>query len=292
MKLGVIGGSGLYELDGLKGLREERVDTPFGSPSDPVVCGELAGVELFFIPRHGKGHRLLPSEINYRANIMALKLLGVKRVLGVTAVGSLQEALRPRDIMFPDQYFDRTKNSSAHTFFGEGIVAHVGFSDPGCEDMRRILAEVSRKVIAGSGDKDRRVQKGGTYVNMEGPAFSTRAESKFHRQLGYDVIGMTSLAEAKLCREAEMCYQVMSLITDYDCWHESESPVTVEMIIGHLQENTALAKNVLSELVKVIGEPKGCGCRKALEYAIVTSRDAMPPETVRKLSPIIGKYVK
>jgi 5'-methylthioadenosine phosphorylase len=292
MKLGVIGGSGLYALEGMENVREEQVDTPFGSPSDPVVCGTLHGVEMFFIPRHGKGHRLLPSEINYRANIMALKMLGVQRVLGVTAVGSLKEDLRPRDVMMPDQYFDRTKNSAEHTFFGDGIVAHVAFSHPGCPEMRSLLGEVVEKVIAVSDNADRRVQVGGTYVNMEGPAFSTRAESTFHRQFGYDVIGMTSLAEAKLCREAEMCYQVMSMITDYDCWHESEEPVTVEMIIGHLTANTALAKEVLSELVKGIGEQKDCGCAGILEYAIITTPSAMPEETVKKLSPIIGKYVK
>ncbi len=292
MKLGVIGGSGLYALEGMENVKEEQVETPFGSPSDPVVCGTLHGVEMFFIPRHGKGHRLLPSEINYRANIMALKMLGVQRVLGVTAVGSLKEELRPRDIALPDQYFDRTKNSSAHTFFGEGIVAHVPFSDPGCPEMRKLAESAAKKAISESDNPDRRVQLGGTYVNMEGPAFSTRAESNFHRQFGYDVIGMTSLAEAKLCREAEMCYQVVSMITDYDCWHESESPVTLEMIIGHLTANTALAKSILEELVKDIGEQKDCGCAGTLEFSIVTSPSAMPDETVKKLAPIIGKYVK
>ena len=291
MKLGVIGGSGLYELDGLEDLREERVETPFGEPSDPIVCGKLNGVEMFFVPRHGKGHRLLPSEINYRANIMALKMLGVQRVIGVTAVGSLKEELRPRDILLPDQYFDRTKNSSAHTFFGEGIVAHVTFGDPGCPELRQVMSGVCEKVIAASDHSDRRVQVGGTYVNMEGPAFSTRAESNFHRQFGYDVIGMTSLAEAKLCREAEMCYQVMSMITDYDSWHEAKDPVTLDMIIGHLTANKDLAKDALTALAGVIGEQKDCGCGSSVGSAIVTERDLMPEATVKKLAPIIGKYI-
>lgn len=291
MKLGVIGGSGLYALDGLEDIREERVETSFGEPSDPIVCGTLNGVEMFFVPRHGKGHRLLPSEINYRANIMALKMLGVQRVIGVTAVGSLKEELRPCDILLPDQYFDRTKNSSAHTFFGEGIVAHVTFSDPGCPELRKMMGAVSEKVIAASDNQDRRVQVGGTYVNMEGPAFSTRAESNFHRQLGFDVIGMTSLAEAKLCREAEMCYQVMSMITDYDCWREAEEAVTVEVVLRHLAANSALAKDILVAMTGVIAEQKDCGCGNSVGCAIVTDRSCMPEATVKKLAPIIGKYI-
>ena len=292
MKLGVIGGSGLYELDGLEDLREEQMETPFGTPSDPVVRGKLHGVEMFFLPRHGRGHRLLPSEINYRANIMAFKMLGIKRVIGVTAVGSLKAELRPRDVVIPDQYFDRTKNSEGHTFFGEGVVAHVGFSDPGCSDLRAVLGEASGRAIAASDNSDRTVSVGGTYVNMEGPAFSTRAESLFHKGLGYDVIGMTSLAEAKLCREAEMCYQNLSMVTDYDCWRESEEPVTLEIIIGHLNANTVLAKAILGELVKVVAEQKDCACATALNYAIVTEHSTIPEATLKKLAPIIGKYVK
>ena len=292
MKLGIIGGSGLYELDGLEDLREEQIETPFGAPSDPVVRGKLHGVELFFLPRHGRGHRLLPSEINYRANIMAFKMLGIKRVIGVTAVGSLKGELRPRDVVIPDQYFDRTKNSEEHTFFGEGVVAHVGFSDPGCAELRAVMGEAGKKAISASDNSDRTVNVGGTYVNMEGPAFSTRAESLFHKNLGYDVIGMTSLAEAKLCREAEMCYQNLSMVTDYDCWRESEEPVTLEIIIGHLNANTKLAKAILAEVVQSISEQADCGCANALNYAIVTEHSTIPEATLKKLAPIIGKYVK
>lgn len=292
MKFGVIGGSGLYEMEGLTGLREEKVDTPFGEPSDIMICGKINGVEMYFLPRHGRGHRILPSEINYRANIMAFKMLGVERVISISAVGSLKEELRPRDIVLPDQYFDRTKNSPAHTFFGEGIVAHVPFAYPGCGELRDIIDRVARRVISLSSDKGRRVQKDGTYVNMEGPAFSTRAEADFHRRLGFDVIGMTSLAEAKLCREAEMCYQAIALVTDYDCWHETEEAVSLEMILGHLKANTDLAMQILPELVKEIGPQHDCACGDMLKYAIVTERKAMREETVRKLAPIIGKYVQ
>jgi len=272
-------------------VREERVQTPFGDSSDPIVIGTSNGVEMCFLPRHGRGHRFLPSEITYRANIMAFTMLGVNRIISISAVGSLKETIRPRDIVLPDQYFDRTKNSSAHTFFGEGIVAHVPFSDPGCAELRDIIAKVSEKVIARTDHTDRKVHKGGTYVNMEGPAFSTKAESHFHRKFGYDIIGMTSLAEAKLCREAEMCYQAVSLVTDYDCWHESEGPVTLEVILGHLSANTKLSKAIIAELAAVVGDQKDCGCTGVLKWAIVTERRMMPEATVRKLAPIIGKYV-
>lgn len=291
MKLGVIGGSGLYDMDEMEGLREEVVQTSFGDPSDPIVVGSLNGVEMFFLPRHGRGHRILPSEINYRANIMAFKMLGVDRVISISAVGSLKEELRPRDVVLPDQYFDRTKNSSGHTFFGEGIVAHVPFSDPACSELRSVIEKAAAAAIAKSDDAGRRIQSCGTYVNMEGPAFSTKAESNFHRQFGYDIVGMTSLAEAKLCREAEMCYQAVSLVTDYDCWHETEAPVTLEVILGHLSANTQLSKAILAELASVVGKQKDCGCADVLKWAIVTERNRMPDATVKKLAPIIGKYV-
>ncbi len=292
IKLGIIGGSGLYEIVGLQNVRSTRLETPFGDPSDSYVCGTLAGHELFFLPRHGRGHRLLPSEIPHRANIFGFKLLGVDAVVSVSAVGSLREELRPRDVVLPDQYYDRTKNSVEHTFFGKGIVAHVQFGDPACPAFRAVIAEVIRKVLKEENSKSRLFDKG-TYVNMEGPAFSTRAESNAYRAQKCDVIGMTSLAEAKLCREAELCYQAISLVTDYDCWHESEEAVSVEMIIGHLNANVALARKILSQLGPALEtQPKACECRTALKYAVMTHPDFITPETKQRLAPIIGKYIK
>ena len=292
MKIGIIGGSGLYDIEGIRNVKHRKVKTPFGAPSDMYAHGMLNGREVFFLPRHGRGHRLLPAEINHRANILGFKLLGVERIVSISAVGSLKQTLRPRDVVLPDQYFDRTKKSLEHTFFGKGIVAHVPFGEPTCNELRRIVARVARKVIAGQSEgRDRTVVERGTYVNMEGPAFSTRAESNTYRGLGFDVIGMTSLGEAKLCREAEICYQSVALVTDYDCWHQSEEPVTVEMIIGHLMANTALAKEILKELVPVLPEDRQCSCGSALQNAIMTDRKAIPAPLKKTLKPIIGKYL-
>jgi len=292
MKLGVIGGSGLYEMEGLRDVRPQVVETPFGAPSDAYMCGRLGDREVFFLPRHGRGHRLLPSEINHRANIFGFKLLGVERIISVSAVGSLKEQLRPRDIVLPDQYFDRTRKSEEHTFFGQGIVAHVAFGEPACPELRQATVRVALKVIERLGLAGKvKVYEGGTYVNMEGPAFSTKAESNFYRRQGFDVIGMTSLPEAKLCREAEICYQALAMVTDYDCWHESEEPVTVEMILSHLEANTRLAKEIVAELALHLPEKRACACGAALKHAILTRSENMPPERKRALWPILQKYV-
>ncbi len=292
MKTGIIGGSGIYDIEGLKKVREKKLKTPFGSPSDSYVCGELKGCEVFFLPRHGRGHRLLPSEINHRANIFGFKLLGVERVVSISAVGSLKEELRPEDIVLPDQYFDRTKRSAEHTFFGNGIVAHVQFGEPTCALLRKTMADVARKVLASMPEKkDVKLFPGGIYVNMEGPAFSTKAEAHFHRKMGFDVVGMTSLAEAKLCREAGICYQAMAMVTDYDCWHESEDSVTVEMIVKHLMANADLGKKVVTELMPALQVARTCGCADALQNAIITAKEKIPAKVKKALKPIIGKYV-
>jgi 5'-methylthioadenosine phosphorylase len=292
MKLGIIGGSGVYDLEGLEQVKRKELKTPFGSPSDAFVTGRLGGHEIFFLPRHGKGHRIMPSEINHRANIFGMKLMGVDRVLSISAVGSLRENIHPRDIVLPDQYFDRTKKAEEHTFFGNGIVAHVAFSDPTCPSLRRLLAQTARETVAGRpGPKPVNVIDGGTYVNMEGPAFSTRAESETYRHLGFHIIGMTSLPEAKLCREAEICYQAMSMVTDYDCWHQEEGPVNVEMVIGHLMANTSLAKEIIARLVSTLPERSDCTCSTALKNAIITDRSVITNQIRERLAPLIGKYV-
>ena len=291
MKLGIIGGSGLYDIEGIEDVQRVDVKTPFGAPSDSYVRGRLEGRDVFFLPRHGRGHRLLPSEINHKANIYGFKTLGVERIVSVSAVGSLKEELQPRDIILPDQYFDRTKGSLAHTFFGNGIVAHVAFGEPACHELRKIVAAVANAAVADTPEaKGRKVVVRGTYVNMEGPAFSTKAESRAYRQLGFDVIGMTSLPEAKLAREAEICYQAIAMVTDYDCWRESEESVTVEMIIGHLTANVTLAKAILRRLVGAIPESRGCGCGDALKSAIFTRPDAIPAATREALRPIVGRH--
>ena len=293
MKLGIIGGSGLYEMKALKDIQSIHVDTPFGPPSDAYFHGKLGDTDVFFLSRHGRGHRKTPSEINHRANILGFKLLGVERVVGFSAVGSLREELRPRDIVIPDQFFDRTKKSLEHTFFGNGIVAHVPFGDPVCAELRDILHSITSRLMARkkmyAGLK---VRNGATYVNMEGPAFSTKAESNVYRQLGFDVIGMTSLPEAKLCREAEICYANFSMVTDYDCWHESEETVSIEMILENLKANVAIAYDVLADLIKTITPAKSCKCGCALNNAIVTAPDVIPESTKAAIEPIIRKYVK
>lgn len=291
MKLGIIGGSGIYQLEGLQKITAVKVDTPFGAPSDELICGWLAGREVVFLPRHGKGHRLMPSEINHRANIYAFKLLGIERILSVSAVGSLREEYRPRDIVLPSQYYDRTKSSREHTFFGRGLVAHVAFAEPICPDLRAFLFQQIQHALTRRGETKSRLHNGGTYVCMEGPAFSTRAESLAYRQLGGDVIGMTSLPEAKLCREAEICYAAMAMVTDYDCWREGEEHVTVEMIIANLVANTALAKDVLAHLITTLPETRACNCGSALRDALITERGAIPAETKQSLQALIGKYL-
>ena len=288
--IGFIGGSGVYDLEGLESVGEKKVETPFGDPSDAFITGSIGGREVCFLPRHGRGHRILPSEINHRANIYAFKSLGVDQIVSVSAVGSLREEIRPRDIVLPDQYFDRTKKSAEHTFFGEGIVAHVSFAEPGCPCLREIMQPIIRKAVSDA-DRDVRLTVGGTYVNMEGPAFSTKAESHAYRQLGFDIIGMTSMPEAKLCREAEICYQAMAMVTDYDCWHETEEVVTVSTVLEHLRANTALAQTIVATIAGALPASADCPCQSTLEGALFTAPDAMPEDRKKALGPIIGKYV-
>lgn len=292
MKIGVIGGSGFYELKGLSGVEELTLETPFGSTSDAIVHGVLEGRDVYFLPRHGRGHRLLPSEINHRANIYALKLLGVDTILSISAVGSLREHLRPRDLVLPDQYVDRTKQSASHTFFGDGLVAHVPFGEPACGTLRAAIAVAASEVLGQqSPSSGVQVTDRGTYVCMEGPAFSTRAESNINRQLGGDLIGMTSLPEAKLCREAEICYQALAFVTDYDCWHETEEAVSLEVVLRHLEANTRLAKEILRVLIPAIPEGRACHCRTALAQAIATDREAISEAVKRRLAPLLSRYL-
>lgn len=282
-RIGIIGGSGLYSMPGLTGAREIRVKTPFGSPSDAIVVGSLEGRRVAFLARHGRGHRFSPSEINYRANICAMKMLGVERIISVSAVGSLREDLPPLDFLVPDQFFDRTR-LRVSTFFGGGIVAHVGFDKPACADLSARLAGACTTIGV-------KVHRGGTYVCMEGPQFSTLAESHTYRQLRFDIIGMTNLTEAKLAREAEICYATLAMITDYDCWHPMHDAVTLEEIIGNLNKNTENAQRAIREAVGAIGEERNCKCGSALAHAILTDRKLISASTKRRLAPIIGKYI-
>ncbi len=290
MKLGVIGGSGVYEIEGVQNVRYETPENPFGEASDAFCCAELNGAELVFLPRHGRQHRIMPSEINHRANVYGFKALGVDCVISVSAVGSLKAELRPRDIVLPDQYYDRTKKALEHTFFGKGVVAHVSMADPTCPSLRETMARTARDVIEREGLPNE-VHVGGTYVNMEGPAFSTRAESNVYRGHGFDVIGMTSLGEAKLFREAEICYQPMAMVTDYDCWHEEAGNVTVEMVIGHLVANTALAKLIVSEWASRMEDVRDCQCRGAMQNAILTPAAAITDADRERLGLILGHHV-
>jgi 5'-methylthioadenosine phosphorylase len=282
--IGVIGGSGLYDMEGLEEVRRIRVETPFGDPSDEYVTGVLNGVRLVFLPRHGRGHRYLPSEVNYCANIYGMKQLGVQRIISVSAVGSLKDAIAPGHIVIPDQFYDRTKGIRRDTFFGEGIVAHAGFADPVCNSLSDTLYSAALKAGA-------TVHKGGTYICMEGPAFSTRAESFSYLGLGASVIGMTNLTEAKLAREAELCYGIIALSTDYDCWHEHHDDVTVEAIIQIIHQNVAMAKNIIRHAVAEISAERSCTCGSAMQYAIITDKAVIPAETRQKLEPIVGKYL-
>ncbi|MDZ7725671.1 MAG: S-methyl-5'-thioadenosine phosphorylase [candidate division KSB1 bacterium] len=286
-RIGIIGGSGLYEIEGLRTLRQERIDTPFGEPSDVYSIGELEGKQIVFLPRHGKGHRLLPTEVNNRANIYGFKSLGVQHILSVSAVGSLRKDYKPTDAVIIDQLFDRTNQARAHTFFGDGIVAHIQFADPLCAHLRQLLLQ------AGAGI-DANVHDGGIYINVEGPQFSTLAESETYRQWGMDVIGMTQVSEAKLAREAEICYATLALVTDFDCWYEAETgeTVSVEMIMNYIQANTQTAKKILRRVIPQIPEQQDCSCAKALSGSFMTPRELWPQETIDKLEPILKKYAK
>jgi 5'-methylthioadenosine phosphorylase len=279
--IGIIGGSGLYQIDGLSEITEHRVETPFGMPSDAIIGGRLARRRVFFLPRHARGHRLQPHELPHRANIWALRSLGVRFVICVTAVGSLQERYAPEDIVLPSQFFDRT--SQIHTFFGGGIVAHVSFAEPLCPSLRELLLREAEALGYCTHD-------GGTYVNMDGPQFSTRAESETNRKLGFDVIGMTNLAEAKLCREAEIAMATMAMITDYDCWKIEEEPVTADAVIAHLTANAAAAKAVIARVIPHIPTEANWPEHRALDSALVTDRKLWPAETAEKLRPILGRF--
>lgn len=282
--IGIIGGSGLYDLDGFANREELDIATPFGPPSDKLIAGDFAGRRVVFLPRHGKGHRILPTELNHRANIWALRSLNVRWIIAVTAVGSLQEQYHPRDIVLPDQFFDRTSRREHHTFFGRGIVAHVAFGDPISTGLRTLLNEESTALGL-------RVHNGGTYVCMDGPAFSTRAESNANRQLGFDVIGMTNLPEAKLAREAEIALATLAMITDYDCWKVEEEAVTAEAVIGHLHANVASAKAVLARIIPRIPTSPEAPEHRALDSAIMTDRSLWPQATVEELLPIVSRFI-
>ena len=281
--IGIIGGSGLYDMAELTDREERTVETPFGDPSGPYTLGTLRGRRAAFLPRHGAGHRILPSELNFRANIYGFKLLGVERILSASAVGSLKEEYRPLDIVVPDQFFDRTK-ARISTFFGRGLVAHVAFAHPVCGDLANVAADSVESVGA-------RVHRGGTYVNMEGPQFSTLAESRLYRSWGMDVIGMTNLQEAKLAREAEICYATLALVTDYDCWHPDHDSVTVDLIIANLMQNAVTAQKTIAEAVSRLSGARTCACKDALATAIITRPEHVPERTKKELAPIIGKYM-
>ena len=283
-RIGVIGGSGLYHIEGLTRQKWVQVKTPFGLPSDEFLTGELSGREVVFLPRHGRGHRVMPSELNHRANIWAMKKLGVAWIISASAVGSLQARYKPCDFVLIDQFLDRTKRSFEHTFFGRGIIAHIAFADPICEELRQLLLKTARALKA-------RVHDGGTYVNMEGPAFSTRAESLTNRKLGYDVIGMTNLGEAKCAREAEIAYATMAMVTDYDCWKVDEAHVTIEMVIQNLTRNAATAKKIIAGVIPRIPAAPGWRCHDALRNAIITDRNLWPPRTKEELAPLLRKYL-
>jgi 5'-methylthioadenosine phosphorylase len=284
IEIGIIGGSGLYDMAELTDREEKTLSTPFGDPSGAYVIGTLRGKRVAFLPRHGVGHRILPSELNFRANIYGFKVLGVERILSASAVGSLKQEYKPLDIVVPDQFFDRTKGRIS-TFFGRGIVAHVAFAHPVCGELSRTIADAVQRVGA-------TVHRGGTYVNMEGPQFSTLAESKLYRSWGMDVIGMTNLQEAKLAREAEICYATMALVTDYDCWHPDHDSVTVDLIIANLTQNAATAQKAIADAVDRLSGPPACACKDALATAIITRPELVPEQTKRDLAPIIGRYMK
>jgi len=282
--VGVIGGSGLYQMEQLRNATEHRIDTPFGAPSDMLIGGMISGRQVYFLPRHGRGHRIMPHELNHRANICALRSLNVRWIVCVTAVGSLQEKYAPRDILLPSQFYDRTSRRAVHTFFGEGIAAHISFADPISSRLRSLLAESARKLGL-------TIHDGGTYVNMDGPAFSTRAESETNRQHGFDVIGMTNLPEAKLARESEIALATLAMITDYDCWKLEEEPVSAKTVIGHLLANAETARKVIVDVVSAIPTAPNWPEHFALDAALVTDRKLWPQATVEKLKPILQRFL-
>lgn len=283
-KIGIIGGSGLYEIEGFTAQEWAPEETPFGAPSDEFLTGQLSGRDVVFLPRHGRGHRLMPSELNHRANIWAMKHLGVSWIISASAVGSLQPQYAPCNIVLIDQFIDNTKQSTTHTFFGDGIVGHVAFADPICEELRRVL--LSAAVETGVKTHDR-----GTYVNMEGPAFSTRAESLRNQKMGFDVIGMTNLGEARCAREAEISYATLALVTDYDCWKVEEEPVSVKTVIANLQKNTTSAKEIIRKAISEIPTAPAWPSQKSLDHAIMTTMSDWPSETLESLRPIIGRFL-
>ena len=282
-EIGVIGGSGLYAMNGLSNTRELRVKTPFGEPSDKIVVGNFEGKRVAFLARHGRGHRILPSELNFRANVYAMKLLGVQRIISVSAVGSLKEDLRPGEFLVPDQFFDSTKGRIS-TFFGHGLVAHVAFDKPTCGQLSTVLADACVSTAVP-------VHRKGTYINMEGPQFSTLAEAHFHRAQKFDVIGMTNATEAKLAREAEICYATIAMITDYDCWHPEHESVTASQIIATLNQNATNAQNVVREAIKTMPAERKCKCGSALAHSLITDFKLVPAKTKKNLAAIIGKYL-
>jgi 5'-methylthioadenosine phosphorylase len=282
--IGLIGGSGLYDLPGFRGRKEVKLKTPFGAPSDAYVVGELREQKVAFLPRHGRLHGLLPHELPHRANIYGFKKLGVRWIVGISAVGSLQQQCKPGDVVLPDQYFDRTKGRQPDTFFGDGIAAHISFGDPVSPELLEVLYQSAQASGA-------TVHRGGVYVNMEGPAFSTRAESEFYRQSGYTVIGMTNLIEAKLAREAEIAYATMAMVTDYDCWHPGHAHVTVEMVMTWLKQNTTMAQQIITHAIPPIAQLKEAKAHCALRHAILTPHDHWPKKTMKKLGLLLDKYI-
>jgi 5'-methylthioadenosine phosphorylase len=282
--IGIIGGSGLYQMEGVTEPSEQKIDTPFGAPSDALIGGKMEGRQVYFLPRHGRGHRILPHELNHRANIYALRSLNVRWIICVTAVGSLQEKYAPRDVLLPSQFYDRTSVRAGHTFFGNGIAAHISFAEPICANLRTLLAESARELGV-------TVHNGGTYVNMDGPAFSTRAESELNRRHGFDVIGMTNLPEAKLAREAEIALATMAMITDYDCWKVEEAPVSAHAVFDHLVANAESAKRILSHVIPRIPTEADWPEHSVLDSALVTDKKLWPPETVRKLESILDRFL-
>ncbi len=284
VQIGIIGGSGLYDMADVTDRKEVTLSTPFGDPSGPYLLGTLRGKRVAFLARHGAGHRLLPFELNFRANIYGMKLLGVEYILSASAVGSLKEEYKPLDIVIPDQFIDRTTGRTS-TFFGRGLAAHVGFAHPFCKLLSRLVSESGQESGAV-------VHTGGTYVCMEGPQFSTLAESKLYRSWGADIIGMTNLQEAKLAREAEICYSTIALVTDYDCWHPDHDSVTVDMIIANLMQNARTAQHIIAKAVEGLPYERSCECASALKYALITRPDAIPPQVRQDLAPLVGKYLQ
>jgi 5'-methylthioadenosine phosphorylase len=281
-KIGIIGGSGLYQIDGIKDLKEVKIDTPFGEPSDSYMVGKLEGIEVAFLPRHGRGHKILPTELNYRANIYGMKKLGVEQIISISAVGSFKEELKPLDIVLPDQFVDRTNQGRKTTFFGDGIVAHISFAEPVCPELRKVIYKAGKEMNLSIHDR-------GIYLNMEGPAFSTKAESHLYKSWGMDIIGMTNMPEARLSREAEICFATIAFITDYDCWHEEM--VTIDMVIENLTKNVETAKRLIKKIVPRVPKERTCSCNDALKYAIITDKKLIPSQTKKKLDIIIGKYI-